>query len=380
MPPTRFSARPPRPCPAEREPGDARRLLGLVVVALFLFGGFARAGGAAEPPARWSAEKARQWQERQPWLVGCNFIPSTAANQLEMWQTETFDPDTIDRELGWAAGVGFNAVRTYLHDLAWQTDPDGFKRRIDTFLSIAAKRGIRPMLVIFDDCWNADPKAGPQPPPVPGVHNSRWLQSPGKAVVNDPGRWDRLRRYVEDVVGTFGRDERVLAWDLYNEPGASGQGAKSLPLLEKAFAWARAAGPSQPLTAGIWHGNKVLNDFQLAASDIVTFHNYGPAGRLKQQIARLKAYGRPVICTEWMRRPTSTIATHLPIFKAEGVGCLMWGLVAGKTQTIYPWGSKPGAPEPPNWFHDLLRPDGSPYRPTEVALLRRLTGRPPAPR
>jgi len=308
----------------------------LLVAVLVCLGGFARVAIAGEPAPRWSAEKANRWYGRQPWLVGCNFIPSTAANQLEMWQAGTFDAETIDRELGWAAGVGFNTVRTYLHDVAWQADPDGFKRRVGTFLSVAEKHGIRPMLVLFDDCWNADPKAGPQPAPVPGVHNSRWLQSPGKAVVNDPAQWDRLQQYVADVLGTLARDERVLAWDLYNEPGNSGQGTKSLPLLKAAFAWARAAGPSQPLTVGVWRDIKALSDFQLAASDVVTFHNYGDAGSLKRQIARLKAHGQPVICTEWMRRPASTVPTHLPIFKAEGVGCLMWGLVAGKTQTMYP--------------------------------------------
>jgi len=348
-----------------------------LVGTLVLLGCLAGASLAGEATQRWSAEKANRWHERQPWLVGCNFIPSTAVNQLEMWQAATFDPDTIDRELGWAAGVGFNTVRTYLHDLAWQSDPDGFKRRIGTFLSMAEKHGIRPMLVLFDDCWNADPKPGPQPAPIPGVHNSRWLQSPGKAVVNDPEQWSRLQRYVADVVGAFGRDERVLAWDLYNEPGNSGQGTKSLPLLKKAFAWARAARPTQPLTVGVWRGNEVLNDFQLAASDVITFHDYrSDAGGLKRRISRLKALGRPVLCTEWMRRPVSTIPTHLPIFKAEGVGCLMWGLVAGKTQTVYPWGSKKGAPEPERWFHDLLRPDGSPYVPEEVDVLRRLTNTP----
>jgi len=360
--------------------GGGPGLLLRLVAALAVLACLAGSVLAGEPGGRWSAEKADRWYDRQPWLVGCNFIPSTAVNQLEMWQSATFDADTIDRELGWAAGVGFNTVRTYLHDLAWQADPEGFKRRVGTFLSIAARHGIRPMLVIFDDCWNADPKAGPQPAPIPGVHNSRWLQSPGKAVVNDPGRWDRLQRYVADVVGTLARDERVLAWDLYNEPGNSGQGTKSLPLLKKALAWARAAGPSQPLTVGVWHGNEVLNRFQLAASDVITFHNYHDAESLKQQIAHLKTFGRPVICTEWMRRPGSTVGTHLPIFKAEGVGCYMWGLVAGKTQTIYPWGSKQGSPEPERWFHDLLRPDGSPHRPTEVDLLRRLTGRPQPPR
>src|SRR5206468_7261602 len=109
-----------------------------------------------------------------------------------------------------------------------------------------------------------------------------------------------------------------------------------------------------------------LNDFQLAASDVITFHNYNPTDHLANQIAELKQYGRPLICTEWMARTRgSLVSTNLQIFEREKVGCLNWGLVAGKTNTIYPWASDGGSlnaqnadvPEPPVWFHDLFRVD-----------------------
>jgi hypothetical protein len=332
------------------------------------------AEGDAAP--QWTAERAAAWYAVQPWLVGCNFIPSTAVNQLEMWQADTFDAGTVDRELGWAAGLGFNTVRVYLHDLAWEADAAGFKQRIRRFLEMADRHGIRPAFVLFDDCWNPDPRIGPQPAPIPGVHNSGWVQSPGPAVVNaGPAAWDRLERYVMDIVGTFGQDPRVLFWDLYNEPTNSGQGDRTLPLLQRTFAWAREAGPVQPLTAGVWHENEALNTFQLAASDILTFHNYGRPESLAAQIAGLKEHGRPVLCTEWLRRGESEVAACLPIFRRERVGCYNWGLVSGKTQTIYPWGSPEGAPEPETWFHDLLRKDGTPFDPAEAALFRELTRR-----
>lgn len=324
---------------------------------------------------RWSKEKANKWYDQQPWLVGCNFSPSTAINQLEMWQEDTFDAQTIDRELKWASDIGFNTVRVYLHDLAWEADASGFKKRIKEFLDIAERHNIKPMFVLFDDVWNPNPKIGKQPAPQPGVHNSGWVQSPGKAVVNDPKSWPRLERYVKDIIGTFADDKRVLFWDLYNEPGNSEQGSKSLPLLKKTFEWARESHPSQPITVGVWFGNKELNEFQLAASDIITFHNYNDANSLSDQIANLKEHGRPIICTEWLRREHSNVASHLPIFKKERVGCYNWGLVSGKTQTIYPWGSKKGAPEPKVWFHDLLRKDGTPFDPKEVALFKELTAR-----
>jgi hypothetical protein len=306
-----------------------------------------------------------------------------------MWQAESFDPLTIDCELALAASVGFNTVRTYLHDLVWAIDPNGFKQRIDQFLDIATRRRIRPILVIFDDCWNAGPQPGLQPTPQPGVHNSGWMQSPGLDLVNcGPSAWGRLEEYVTDLLSSFADDERVLLWDLYNEPGNSGNGDKSLPLLKAVFKWARAVNPQQPLTAGVWFDNQQLNDFQLAASDVITFHNYHPADHLEREIAQLKSYGRPVICTEWMARTLgSHVCTNLPIFAREKVGCLNWGLVAGKTNTIYPWQSTIGGsvtantlafsetgavPEPQVWFHDLFRKQGIPYDQSEIEFFKKM--------
>lgn len=323
----------------------------------------------------WSVEKANEWYARQPWLVGCNFIPSHAINQLEMWQAETFDPGAIERELGWAADIGFNTVRTFLHDLAWDADADGFKRRIDLFLDIASRHGIRPILVFFDDCWNGDPRIGSQPTPKPGVHNSGWVQSPGIAVVNqDASAWGRLETYVTDILRAFADDRRILLWDLYNEPGNSQNGEKSLPFLKSVFQWARAVAPSQPLTAGVWFENEPLNDFQLEASDVITFHNYRMPSELETTIAELKSHKRPLICTEWMARSCgSLVSTNLPIFARENVGCINWGLVSGKTNTIYPWQDLAIVANPEMWFHDLFHADGTPYDQSETDLFRQFT-------
>lgn len=352
----------------------------VALIALAMVTALPLEAGQPQKPQRWPADKANAWYAKQPWLVGCNFIPSTAVNQLEMWQAESFDPATLDKELGWAASLGMNCVRVYLHDLAWQADADGFKKRMGRYLELADKHKIRTIFVIFDACWLPDPKVGKQPEPVPGVHNSGWVQSPAHDLVTRPKEWDRLKKYVRDVVGHFGQDERILLWDVYNEPGNSKLDERSLPLLEAVFSWARAAKPSQPLSAGVWYGNKTLNDYQLEASDVITFHNYNDAANLKAEIASLKKLGRPVICTEWMARTrNSTVETHLPIFKEANVGCLCWGLVRGKTNTIYPWNSPKGAKEPAVWFHDLLRPDGAAYNPAEAAVFLRLTGRAKGP-
>jgi hypothetical protein len=127
----------------------------------------------------WSADQANQWYAKQAWQVGSNFLPSTAVNELEMWQPETLDPPTIDRELGWAQGLGTNTMRVFLHNLLWQQGSQEFLRRIDRFLQIAEKHRIRITFVLLDSVWDPQPHLGLQPAPRPHVHNSRWVQAPG---------------------------------------------------------------------------------------------------------------------------------------------------------------------------------------------------------
>ncbi len=327
----------------------------------------------AQAGERWPAEKAKAWYDKQSWIVGSNFIPSTAINQLEMWQADTFDPKTIDRELGWAADLGFNTMRVFLHDLLWEQDAEGFAKRIKEYLTIADKHKIRTMFVLFDDCWNEECKLGKQPAPKPGVHNSGWVMSPGPKCVTDPKTWPRLEKYVKGVLTAFKDDPRVLLWDLYNEPGNTKLGEKSLPLLHAVFRWARTVNPSQPLSVGVWFDNAKLNAAQFAASDVITFHSYDNPARLKAKIDGLRKYGRPLICTEYMARTqNSKFENCLPVLKAAKVGAINWGLVSGKTNTIYPWGSKSGSPEPKVWFHDIFRADGTPFDAREVMLIKKI--------
>jgi hypothetical protein len=349
---------------------------------------------------RWTAQRASGWYSRQPWLVGANFVPSTAINQLEMWQAETFDPATIDRELGYAEGIGMNTMRVFLHDVAWREDAEGFYSRVDKYLEIADKRGIRTMFVIFDGVWHPNPKAGRQPVPVPGLHNSGWVQSPGRKYLQSPAKQDELKPYVVGLLTRYRSDPRVLAWDLFNEPDnpnrlAYGRdGAKielneadkekfGMQLLEKTFMWFREANPAQPATSAVWRGDYLANPtpierLQLEQSDIITFHNYDDPGELRKRIEGLKKLGRPVLCSEYMARGNhSTITDNLPVLKQCDVAAWNWGLVKGKSNTIYPWDSwkKTYAAEPQVWFHDVFRPDGTPFYKTETDLIRLLTAR-----
>ncbi|MEN6576766.1 MAG: family 43 glycosylhydrolase [Phycisphaerales bacterium] len=352
-----------------------------VAGCVMLFGMVGRLpAGLPDPGARWSEERAWEWYAGQPWFFGCNFVPSTAVNDTEMWQAETFDAQTMDRELAWAEGLGYNSCRVFIQYIVWKQDPAGFKNRFHRFLAIAERHGISVMPVLFDDCAfdaGRDPYLGKQDDPVPGTSNARWVPSPGLRLVMDRSAWPDIEKYVKDMVASYGTDNRIVLWDLYNEPGNSGMGNKSLPLVEAAFDWARQARPSQPLTIGVWGGPKEISNRQIEFSDVISFHLYGNRDAMKGRIADLQKLHRPVICTEWMARTLgSKYETELPLFKQEKVACYNWGLVNGRTQCQYPWGSPKDAPEPQVWFHDLLRPDGSPKNADEVAFIRKLTGAP----
>src|SRR5215510_15619364 len=337
---------------------------------------------------QWSIRKANGWYAKQRWLVGANYIPTDAINQLEMWQADTFNPAQIDKELGWAEAAGMNTMRVFLHDKLWAQDADGFRKRIDEFLSIAAKHGIKPLLVFFDSCWDPNPRLGPQHPPIPGVHNSGWVQSPGRARLADSANYPKLKAYVQGVIGAFANDPRVLGWDLWNEPdnGAVDQDEKwqgVATLLPQVFAWARAANPSQPLTSGVWHDEDWSKDklnaierVQIEQSDIVSFHVYDWPEVLERRIKQLQSYGRPILCTEYLARGAgSTFDTSLPVARRYGVAMINWGFVLGKTQTNFPWDSwqRPYTQNPPVvWHHDIFHPDGKPYRQAEVDQIRDL--------
>jgi hypothetical protein len=348
---------------------------------------------------RWAAEKANAWYDAQAWPVGSDYIPANAINQLEMWQAATFDPKRIDLELGWAESLGMNTMRVFLHDLLWQQDKAGFESRIDTFLAIAAKHHIRPMLVIFDSCWDPFPRLGPQHPPIPGIHNSGWVQSPGARVLETPAEYPRIEDYVKGIIGHFAKDKRILAWDLWNEPdnnnnGPTGAYGRFDPknkteivaeLLPQVFAWARSVDPEQPLTSGIWSGDwttessmSTVARIQVNESDIISFHNYSWPEDFERRVVSLERYHRPLICTEYMARGAgSTFDQTLPVAKKYKVGAINWGLVAGKTQTYLPWDSWQHPyilDQPVLWFHEIFRTDGTPYREREVEIIRSMTG------
>ena len=395
-----------------------RGVVAAAATAAAAYAGTARSASLAV----WSPDRANRWYGQQPWPVGCNFVPSTASNQLEMFQAATFDPATIDRELGWIAAIGMNTARIFLHNLLWQQDAAGLKVRLNQVLGIAASKGIRPILVLFDSVWDPFPKLGPQQPPIPGVHNSRWVQAPGAAILQDPGQYAGLQAYVQDIVGSFANDPRILFWDIWNEPdnlnGApyraqepANKVALVSGLLPNAFLWARSMSPSQPLTSAVWGGERSspitfnpIQNLQLANSDIVTFHHYSFADDFEARIEFLRQYNRPIVCTEWLARDAGSLFdTCLVSARRANVGAVNWGCVVGKTQTNLPWDSwqhpyttaqalggtafrvliEPDTRWPVSyesetpivWHHEIFFPDGTPYRKYETDLILHLARR-----
>lgn len=356
-------------------------LLGSVSLALFT--GCAKKDTVRNE--RWTKEKAQAWWSAQEWPVGCNYVPSYAINQFEFWQEETFDPEVIDSELALAEDLGFNTLRIYLHEQLWYADKLGFKSRIDKFLNMAQAHGMKLIITFFTNGGNhtKEFKLGPQPEAIPGIHNSNWIPSPGKAVIDDPSSWPKLKEYVQDILRTYKDDDRILYWCLCNEPENMKAGCDVTDFMPEVYRWAREVGPSQPVSSPIWAIPGIRNaasmkldliSCALNESDIITFHNYHEPEEVKTFIKILKRFGRPIICEEYMGRTLgSTFEGVLPMLKDENVGAINWGLVNGKCHFHLPWSHKDGDPEPEIWFHDIFHGDHTPFSQEEVAFIKSQT-------
>ena len=353
---------------------------------------------------RWSEERAWQWHNENGWMIGSNFNPSTSINQLEFWQEDTYDKETIERELGWSAELGMNTHRVYLHNLLWDQDSVGFIKRIENYLDISESKGIKTLFVLLDDCWHPAPKLGKQPDPMPFVHNSWWVQAPGSAILGDSSRHHEIKNYIKGVISHFADDKRVIGWDLYNEPGNIAPTQKghnefaikgdkdifTLLLLRKAFKWAREVNPSQPLTSSVWKTWEKDNDwskldnlsdltkFIISNYDVISFHTYGDIDEMKLRVEQLETYNRPIMCTEYLARGQgSTFQAMLPLLKEKKIAAINWGFVAGKTNTIFPWSSWDidfTAP-PEIWHHDIYMPDKTPYDQEEIDFIKEITSK-----
>lgn len=333
---------------------------------------------------QWTVEQANGWYAEQEWPVGCNYVPSYAINQYEFWQETTFNPEIIDRELALAQDLGFNAIRIYLHEGLWYADKEGFKSRIDRFFEIADSHGIKMIVTFFTNGGNHEKefRLGPQPEAIPGTHNSNWIPSPGRKVIDNPAEWPRLKEYVQDILRTYKDDDRVLYWCLCNEPENLKNGCDVSRFMPEVYRWAWEVRPSQPLSSPVWqrpgkNGTSTKLDLMAFAcmySDIVTFHCYSKPQEVEMSVKMFSRFGRPMVCQEYLARNYgNTFEEVLPILKKYRVGAINWGLVNGKCHFHYPWGHKAGDPEPEIWFHDIFREDGTPYDAEEIDFIKSMT-------
>lgn len=369
-------------------------------------------------PGRWPVDKIQAWYDALPWLSGTNYYPATAINQIDMWQASTWDPETIEKEMQWSEELGFNTHRVYLHDLVWADDEAGLYARMDWFLDCCVRHKCRPFFVFFDDCHFPTAQLGDQPAVIPAYHNSGWLTCPRRdtAIKFSKGEASadeiaRLKGYVQRTMEHFRDDERILCWELYNEPGRGdgdqenaehrgdlgyeGFGDGSCKLVHESWVWARAVAPTQPICSTsdgcVGDMNWTINAMN---SDMHSIHNYAKADNVRAQVERWRQDdARPLLMTEYMARTTgSTFQDIMPVLKELDVAAINWGFVAGKSGTIWPWSSRerdgvfqdadklraagevlaPGDsyPEPDLWFHDIMREDGSPFAADEITCIK----------
>lgn len=368
-----------------------KKLIAIALLAVLCTSGFAAKKKKADAPApagrQWTAQQAQDWWKAQEWPVGCTYTPTYAVNQYECWQADSFNPDIIDREFGLCEGLGFNVVRMYLHEDLWLADADGFKGRISKVLELAAKHGLRLTFTFFTNGGNSNEKPGPQPEPKDGIHGGgHWVQSPKDEIFFDESRWTDLKNYVQDILRSFGKDNRILYWCIYNEPEnlrSKTRYRNALPLMRKLYEWAWEVRPDQPLTSSIWYGRggggayrRAWDIFSYAClnSDIICFHCYQPVYELDTFVKELAVFHRPMVCEEYIARTQgSTFDRCLPFLKQEKIGAISWGLAEGKCKWRYPREHKAGDPEPEVWFHSLYDENYKPFSEIEQDMIRRVT-------
>lgn len=352
---------------------------------------------------KWSKEKAWDWYNSRSWIRGCNFMSSDCANRVDQWQEFGFEErfETTRRELQLVKETGFNSIRIIPEFIVWLKEHDGFMERFERYIAEADKNGISCMVVLGNDCMPPKEEAlkrmnlGEQHVDW-GYHGGRKVSQHGKfsgagySLLDDEEYALKYYEFVREIVTKYKDDERIIIWDVFNEPGNSNRKSMSLPHMMKFFEIIRNIDPIQPLTVGIWTQTVNFDNLLeiekigLENSDIITYHNYNSYENNIEEMHLLKKLGRPVINTEWLARCSkNTVEEMFPLYFLEKIGCYCWGFVAGKYQTYEPWnGVWDGYKENPEayrdfdfskWLHDLYRPSLNPYVPMEIELIKRFS-------
>ncbi len=341
---------------------------------------------------RWTRERAWEWYNSRPWIRGCNFMPSDCANRIDMWQEYGFEEhfSTADRELSWAEELGFNSMRIILEFDVWDMEHDAFMAHLERYLDLLDRHGMNAMLVLGNDC--SVPKAfwkratmGEQHYDN-GYHGGKKVSPHGALgelsyhTIDVPELRERYDGFVREIITKYARDERVLVWNLWNEPG-NNRGDLSLSYLEHVFEIAREIDPVQPLCADcfcdFYSEGSVIGERAYELSDIISYHNYNDFNDNIAILERMRLEDRPMLNTEWLHRiQKNRVEEMYPLMYLEKIAAYNWGFVAGKYQTYEPWNGvweklEAGADlDVTLWQHDLLRPSGRPYDPREIKLIK----------
>jgi len=318
-------------------------LAGMALAAILVLAPFS--DGRAESATNASPAFKADWR----WVRGVVFVPTKSVNEAQQW--DEYDPALNDRELHYASVYGFNCVRVYLHYYIYLKNKEALLRNIEDFLQRADQYGIKTEFVFFDDCWNQPEEAlrlpnYKYPAPLPGVHNSRWLVSPGEEVRKHyADHRDRLKAYVQDIVNAHKADPRIAFWETYNEPGKS---PETRQLLADAQAWIHETGTKIPVTA-------TGRDFAGAPySDFLSWHEYGGYSYT----------GTPeALCTECMNRLEQSIPGIVEHFR-DKTGFIIWEFGIGRDNCRFTWDENrdhPRKDETPKPFHGMIYPDGHPW-------------------
>jgi len=313
-------------------------------------------------------------------IVGAVYNPYSADNAIDFWNN--YSPVEVDRELRYAEAYGMNTITVYLHYFSWLADRVGLLSKFENLLEIATNHGLKVAPIFYDDCWNYDPASGPQPPPVWGVHNSQWVESPGHPVEenyfspissSDSTTYKTsLQDYITDFASVHRNDPRILYWEIMNEPGCSGDGSmqeRRAQLMNDGRMAILAAGATQPINSP-----QVQEDEGTYFSDFYAFHPYG-------------GYAGPIngsdvnaLNTETLERGFNDAWGYAFPMTMAGVvsnyggttGFLVWELMIGDTNTRFHWGQVPSNPatvEPAIPFQGTIYPDGHPWQTDEVQAL-----------
>ena len=347
---------------------------------------------------KWSKEKANEWYKKQGWLRGCNFIGSDCTNRLDMWQSYKSEEKlvTADKELALCDKIGFNTVRLWMNFDVYYKEKNSYMDILEKYISLCDKHHQKVMIVLAyeEDLPRGEvfvaKEMGEQKYAL-GEHQGR-IPLEKEEIEKTPYHYleykelhDIFIEMVKNIVSKYANDERVLCWNIFNEPGIM-IGERNIPLLKELFEVVRSYNPIQPLCADIWRGlneGKIKSaEEQLAydLSDVISFHSYLPYSLLVEELHYHLKDGRPVLLTEWLHRINhNNIFEIYPLLYLNNVANYCWGFVVGKTQTHEPW---PHMWDEyyngiitdfdfTKWQHDLFRPNLRPYDPREIKVLEK---------